>query len=589
MNCLWFLIALLASFAQGPVSGFTSPSERHYERCERITIPMCMNMRYNMTKMPNLLGHINQKDAAIQVHEFLPLVELGCSKLLRFFLCSFYAPMCTEMVNAALVVSACRSMCLEVKSKCEPVLKNLMFSWPVALDCQQLPENSNKKHLCMEAPNVTDDPDLQPETVNAEWWSIVQSFKEKTTESTGKKLRFGPYGLGREPGSSIHSPCPDRFVYVDKLGGRNYSCAPRCNIDVYFKQEDKRFAEIWLLVWAAFCCISTTITVLTFAIDTSRFKYPERPIIFLSMCYAIYSGAYMIRGITGPNSISCDRLRDGTEFLIQEGLESTWCIVVFLILYYFGMASAIWWVILTLTWFLAAGRKWVQEAIEALSSYFHVAAWAIPAVKTIVILTMRRVDGDELTGLCFVGNQDVVALTGFVLAPLITYLLTGTLFIFAGFFAMFKIRRNLKQDGTNIRKLEKLMAKIGIFSVLYTVPATCVIGCYLYERLNFDNWKTEAMRRRCRTSRSGAKDCALSHSIPTVEVYMLKIFMSLIVGITSGMWIWSYKTINSWKNFFHSRFSRRKHSYHGNYQQAPVSLMKIQGQKVVPKNVGTRV
>lgn len=342
-------------------------------------------------------------------------------------------------------------------------------------------------------------------------------------------------------------------------------------------------------MWAAFCCISTTITVLTFAIDTSRFKYPERPIIFLSMCYAIYSGAYMIRGITGPNSISCDRLRDGTEFLIQEGLESTWCIVVFLILYYFGMASAIWWVILTLTWFLAAGRKWVQEAIEALSSYFHVAAWAIPAVKTIVILTMRRVDGDELTGLCFVGNQDVVALTGFVLAPLITYLLTGTLFIFAGFFAMFKIRRNLKQDGTNIRKLEKLMAKIGIFSVLYTVPATCVIGCYLYERLNFDNWKTEAMRRRCRTSRSGAKDCALSHSIPTVEVYMLKIFMSLIVGITSGMWIWSYKTINSWKNFFHSRFSRRKHSYHGNYQQAPVSLMKIQGQKVVPKNVGTRV
>lgn len=322
MNCLWFLIALLASFAQGPVSGFTSPSERHYERCERITIPMCMNMRYNMTKMPNLLGHINQKDAAIQVHEFLPLVELGCSKLLRFFLCSFYAPMCTEMVNAALVVSACRSMCLEVKSKCEPVLKNLMFSWPVALDCQQLPENSNKKHLCMEAPNVTDDPDLQPETVNAEWWSIVQSFKEKTTESTGKKLRFGPYGLGREPGSSIHSPCPDRFVYVDKLGGRNYSCAPRCNIDVYFKQEDKRFAEIWLLVWAAFCCISTTITVLTFAIDTSRFKYPERPIIFLSMCYAIYSGAYMIRGITGPNSISCDRLRTVRNFSSKKAWKA---------------------------------------------------------------------------------------------------------------------------------------------------------------------------------------------------------------------------------------------------------------------------
>jgi hypothetical protein len=109
--------------------------------------------------------------------------------------------------------------------------------------------------------------------------------------------------------------------------------------------------------------------------------------------------------------------RDGTEYLIQEGLENTWCIIVFLLMYFFGMASQLWWVILTVTWFLAAGRKWGQEAIEALSSYFHLAAWAIPAIKTIVILTMRRVDGDELTGLCYVGNQDISALTGFVLIP----------------------------------------------------------------------------------------------------------------------------------------------------------------------------
>ena len=89
----------------------------------------------------------------------------------------------------------------------------------------------------------------------------------------------------------------------------------------------------------------------------------------------------------------------------------------------------------------------------------------------------------SLQGLCYVGNQDRAALTGFVLGPLIAYLLIGTIFILAGFLALFKIRHNLKQDGTNIRKLEKLMAKIGIFSVLYTVPATCVIGCYFYEQL----------------------------------------------------------------------------------------------------------
>jgi hypothetical protein len=40
----------------------------------------------------------------------------------------------------------------------------------------------------------------------------------------------------------------------------------------------------------------------------------------------------------------------------------------------------------------------------------------------------------------------------------------GTFFILAGFVALFRIRNNLKQEGTNIRKLEKLMAKIGVFA-----------------------------------------------------------------------------------------------------------------------------
>jgi hypothetical protein len=33
-------------------------------------------------------------------------------------------------------------------------------------------------------------------------------------------------------------------------------------------------------------------------------------------------------------------------------------------LYFFGMASSVWWVVLTFTWLLAAGFKWGAEAIE---------------------------------------------------------------------------------------------------------------------------------------------------------------------------------------------------------------------------------
>ena len=517
-----------------------------------------MDMRYNMTRMPNLIGHTNQKDAAIQVHEFIPLVQIGCSPLLKFFLCSLYAPMCTEQVDEALVIPACRSMCLQVKSKCEPILKGFNFDWPPILDCGNLPERSDRTNLCMEAPpNMTaemgkDNLGGIPGNPTINLNNLFPSLFPTSTLAGSTTMAHHRH------------PCPDRFVYVEKLQ-RTDTCAPLCDMDVYFRREDKKFAEIWMIVWSALCLVSTLMTVLTFLIDTSRFKYPERPIVFLSMCYAIYSLAYLIRAVVGPATISCDKATNGNtevRFLIQEGLESTWCIIVFLILYFFGMASSLWWVILTLTWFLAAGRKWGHEAIEALSSYFHLAAWAIPAVKTIIILTMRRVDGEEITGMCYVGNQDKVALTGFVLAPLITYLIVGTFFILAGFTALFRIRNDLKHEGTNIRKLEKLMAKIGVFSVLYTVPATCVIGCYFYEQTNLAQWKELARTNGCRIihkgDQAGQRDCSLQRSIPTVEVYMLRIFMSLVVGITSGMWIWSSKTLNSWSSFFSRTLGRRK-------------------------------
>uniref|UniRef100_A0A8C5EYB3 Frizzled-4 n=1 Tax=Gouania willdenowi TaxID=441366 RepID=A0A8C5EYB3_GOUWI len=235
-----------------------------------------------------------------------------------------------------------------------------------------------------------------------------------------------------------------------------------------------------------------------------------------------------VRLTLGRERVSCDLDATAVPILVQEGLKSTGCAIVFLLLYFFGMASSLWWVILTLTWFLAAGLKWGHEAIEMHSSYFHIAAWAIPAVKTIVILIMRLVDADDLTGLCYVGNQQQEALTGFVVAPLATYLLIGTLFICAGLVALFKIRSNLQKDGAKTDKLERLMVKIGVFSVLYTVPASTVIGCYLYQLSHWGEFK------------ASTRDSFVASE-------MLRIFMSLLVGITSGMWIWSAKTLHTWQ------------------------------------------
>ncbi|XP_061460710.1 frizzled-9 [Rhineura floridana] len=512
-------------------------------RCQVIAIPMCQGIGYNLTRMPNLLGHEHQGEAALKLHEFAPLVAYGCHGHLRFFLCSLYAPMCTEQVSGS--IPACRPMCEQARQRCAPIMERFHFGWPEALDCARLPTKHDPQALCMEAPENATGAGT-PEPPRGQGMLPVAPRPARPHAEAAAEGRLGAAG-----------PCPnpDKFQFVAKSA----SCAPRCSpgVDVYWARRDKDFAFIWMAVWATLCFASTAFTVLTFLLEPQRFQYPERPIIFLSMCYNVYSVAFLIRSVAGAENIACDR-EEGELYIIQEGLESTGCTLVFLILYYFGMASSLWWVVLTLTWFLAAGKKWGHEAIEAHSSYFHLAAWGVPAMKTIVILTMRKVAGDELTGLCYVGSMDVAALTGFVLIPLSCYLVIGTSFILTGFVALFHIRKIMKTGGTNTEKLEKLMVKIGVFSILYTVPATCVIVCYFYERLNVDYWTLRALEHGCLPFPGRrSTDCALDSSVPTVAIFMLKIFMSLVVGITSGVWVWSSKTLQTWQNLCNRKLGVR--------------------------------
>ena len=208
------------------------------------------------------------------------------------------------------------------------------------------------------------------------------------------------------------------------------------------------------------------------------------------------------------------------------------------------------WVVLSFTWFLAAGLKWGNEAIAGYSQYFHLAAWLIPTVKSVAVLITAAVDGDPVAGICYVGNQNTDNLRGFVLAPLVVYLLVGTSFLLGGFVSLFRIRNVIKQQGgiggrSKADKLEKLMIRIGIFSVLYTVPATVVIGCYLYETTLYAEWMKTLV---CPCETTGPR----TRLRPLYSVLMLKYFMALAVGITSGVWIWSGKTLDSWR-----RLSRR--------------------------------
>ena len=142
--CILSLVAFGSIFAESDFSR---------QKCEPLSIPLCTDVgtqmgnatMYNMTTYPNLLSHRNQEEAGLEVHQFFPLVKVECSKYLGLFLCSVYAPVCSQTL-----VLPCRSLCEAARDVCIGLMNSFGFVWPDALKCERFPKEGEK--LCIRAP-----------------------------------------------------------------------------------------------------------------------------------------------------------------------------------------------------------------------------------------------------------------------------------------------------------------------------------------------------------------------------------------------------------------------------------------------------
>lgn len=379
--------------------------------CEPITIPLCANIGYNQTFMPNMLGHETQRDAGLDVQTYHPLVKIACSPQLNLFLCALFLPVCTILTEP---VPPCKSVCIAARDGCSALMNKFGHDWPEHMQCDKFPEAPD---LCVgpeqSSSNSNLNPTPQPPKYNTEDYEPIRPQNTvRSTQRPGKDSTFSGIGSGSRYNNkyglptyqgSINYTCPRTWAVEPKLKyqlqlDENYpvaNCGLRCH-NVMFTEKQEMFARYWIGVWAILCFVSTLFTVLTFLIDMRRFRYPERPIIFISGCYLVISLCFVV-GFVLEDRASCVTAKGG-ELLVTQGTKNEGCTILFMLTYFFIMASSIWWVILTLTWVLAAGLKWGHEAIESNSQYFHLAAWAIPAIKTITIIALGSIDGDILSG-----------------------------------------------------------------------------------------------------------------------------------------------------------------------------------------------
>ena len=87
---------------------------------------------------------MTQTEAFTEMNDFKRLIETSCSGAILSFLCGYYAPVCLQnQLVSTITLLPCRSLCMEVRSKCEYFVQcgdHGNPSWPAHLDCQNFPD-----------------------------------------------------------------------------------------------------------------------------------------------------------------------------------------------------------------------------------------------------------------------------------------------------------------------------------------------------------------------------------------------------------------------------------------------------------------
>lgn len=517
--------------------------------CRPHVLSQCRNLNYNTT-LPNLRGQTTPSVIEEEFLQFEILFRYNCSNALLVLLCSVYAPFCgsTSPNGSAVVLKPCRNICTHVYNGCIGVFNEFQYQWPEILTCENFPNRNEEVCFGPPDPSTIEYPTLVGPDVTIPLPTASKSTVEPPT------VKEAPIDCYNQRLSTRMSGLPDYTEY--KLGD-DVACGIPCGGLYFTETERNKVAPAFVLVLSIFCVMSTVFSVTTFLIDRLRFHYPERPIVFLCICYLAIAIVFIVGTVSklssdnGSTSFACSG--GNRSFVFQKlpfktgeevSYKSGSCVTTFVFLYFFQTAAAVWWVILTLTWFLAATFKWGEEAIERFWMFYHGIGWGLPGIQVIFVMSLRLVDGDQLTGVCSVGNFNRTALGVFVFMPMAIYLLTGMVFLVIGFSALLNIRIQVKRDVQKAQKLGKLIMRIGVFSFLYVVPNFVVILLYIYELVGQDTWEEEQVRNKACLN-SEVDGC----SKPQFAAFFLKYLMMLIVGITSCFWVFSMKTIVAWRKF----------------------------------------
>jgi len=482
------------------------------------------NLNYRQSSLTlSGLASLAQVESALKEWSTLKMVP-SCWKVIQPVLCGIYFPSCTN--NTVHLVPT--DLCKVVKSSCRNVISQLNPHWEKILDCDSFRYSDCKK------------------------------------DEKSERLRFNTSSLCPSP----LVPTQDNEYFFGDYEECGMSCiSPLLTLD----QHDR--IRTLIAVAGTISLVCTLFAVTTFLIDwNAANKYPAVAIFYINLCCFFSTVGWMAQ-LGGKEDIVCRK--EGLLRRQEPGSgDNLACVFVYILIYYFSIGAGVWLVILTYTWsvFFTHNTK-VKDMIEPWTAYFHLSAWSLPAVLTIVILGINQVEASSLYGVCFIGFETISTRIVFLITPF-------SLFIMAsGYFSVrclkFLSGVYLTPDFLSSKesaKVQSTLLRIGVFLVLTVVVFLGSLLCQVYEMLHRPGW-TNSLKNLviCNLKQQliggSISGCSLEDK-PNPAILQLHLLCIFGGSILSSSWVFTKESLSCWRIFLSQLLFKKS--------QRPVKLKKHQ-------------
>ncbi|XP_014234423.1 protein smoothened [Trichogramma pretiosum] len=330
-------------------------------------------------------------------------------------------------------------------------------------------------------------------------------------------------------------------------------CGMPCSDPLYDKDEQKQI-KFFVSLAASICGGLNLFTIITFFLNwRSSNKYPALVVFWINCCFFIFCIGWLLQFLPGVReNIVCKKdntLRMGEP----SGLEL--CVIVFVMVYYFSMAAMVWFVILSYTWYMrfqAIGK--IEDRIHKKGAYFHLLAWCLPLMLTVTVMALGEIDGNYVTGICFVGYNNHAVRTWFVLVPVIIALLIGTYFLFRGLITLIciKIKSQEVLSEKYSSKIRQTIVRVGLVAVFKILAVVITVYCHFYDFDHTLEWKQsfrEYMMCSITTKYIDIAECKMKAK-PSIAKLQLHLFAPFFAGVLMSSWVWTRSTVDTWGRFF---------------------------------------